>query len=192
MIPKRKAAPAALPVSTAEIRAQVRNQGFTDDDAVLEGFIRAATRRLDGYDGILGRCLMTQTWESRFCDWDTVLRLPFPDVTRVVVTYLDAQGAEQTVDAGDYELVEMSMGVSVIFKDRFSAPAVSDDTRYPIALTYDAGYGNAGDVPDPIKIAIMMLAAHFYEHRAAVGDGSLSEVPMGVSMLVAPYRRIGL
>ena len=57
---------------------------------------------------------------------------------------------------------------------------------------FTCGYGaDAGSVPEPIKLAIRLLAAHFYENRIATGDATqirMQELPMGVQYLLAPYR----
>ncbi|APE45372.1 hypothetical protein BOO69_08260 [Sulfitobacter alexandrii] len=174
-------------VSTAEMKAHLRVD-FADDDAQIEGFIKAATARLDGYAGILGRCLVTQTWSMRISDWPkSCLLLPFPDVSAALIEYQDSDGDDRPVDAGMYELVEGPRGSSVLLRPSFTRPAVFQDVEMPITLTMTAGYGNPAAVPHPIKTAIMMLAAHFYAHRGAAEKAET--MPFGVSALVAPYRR---
>jgi len=42
-------------------------------------------------------------------------------------------------------------------------------------------------VPGWAQEAILQLAAHFYEHREAVTDLKLSEMPLGVQNIIAPY-----
>jgi uncharacterized phiE125 gp8 family phage protein len=48
-------------------------------------------------------------------------------------------------------------------------------------------------VPAPLKVAIMLIAANWYENREAVNVGNItSEMPMGVAALIAPYSRVGI
>lgn len=54
-----------------------------------------------------------------------------------------------------------------------------------VVITYTAGYGDPKDVPEPIKLAIKMLVAHWYEHREAVGDYRAESMPVGVDALLA-------
>jgi uncharacterized phiE125 gp8 family phage protein len=60
-------------------------------------------------------------------------------------------------------------------------------------IDFIAGYGEAGgDTPAPLRQAILMLVAHWYEHRSAAIGGAPEVVPTGVRALVAPYRRMAL
>jgi uncharacterized phiE125 gp8 family phage protein len=48
-------------------------------------------------------------------------------------------------------------------------------------------------VPQPLRQAILMLAAHWFEHRSAVSEeGDEAATPLGFRTLVAPYRRMTL
>ena len=46
----------------------------------------------------------------------------------------------------------------------------------------------AGEVPPPVLEAIRRLAADLYENREASTEARLTEVPFGVTGLLAPYR----
>tara|TARA_R110002049_G_scaffold23545_10_gene83652 strand:- start:40193 stop:40765 length:573 start_codon:yes stop_codon:yes gene_type:complete len=189
MVPVLVAPPLASPVPTPEMKTHLRID-FADDDDHIEGLIAAATAHLDGYDGILGRCLITQTWAISLEGWPwCTFRLPFPQVSSVVLKFLDASGVEQEVDASDYQVVEMPLGTEVRFNAGFERPQLFDQNVTPVTATMVAGYGGADAVPPPIKTAIMMMAAHWYEKREAASGGS--EMPFGVNALIAPYRRVG-
>jgi len=44
-------------------------------------------------------------------------------------------------------------------------------------------------VPAPLRQAVVMLVAHWFEHRGAVGFDQAGDVaPLGFEALVAPYR----
>jgi hypothetical protein len=68
LAPVRTVAPALNPVSLDEAKDHVGAAEFDDDDRKLEGYIDAAVAYLDGYSGILGRALITQTWKVNFCE----------------------------------------------------------------------------------------------------------------------------
>src|ERR1700709_132916 len=58
-----------------------------------------------------------------------------------------------------------------------------------IELDLQLGYGaNAADVPDPLRHAVRMLVAHWYENRGLVAAGTVAVLPAGVDALIAPYR----
>ena len=63
-----------------------------------------------------------------------------------------------------------------------------------IEIAFVAGYGAAAaDVPAPIRQAILLLVAHWHEHRepVAIGDAD-APVPPTVSDLLQPYRWVRL
>lgn len=155
--------PPALPLVTLEELKVNARIGFDDDDALLQSYLNAAIAHLDGYAGILGRCLVTQTWEQGFVDWCYRLRLPFPDVASATIAYVDADGAEKSVAGSLFEIVEGPMGAEVVFKDDFSEPSLSDDAALPIKISFEAGYGAPGDVPDDIKLVVTALARHWFD-----------------------------
>lgn len=186
--PVRTVAPATLPVTLSALKAHVRVD-FTDDDDTLQTYLDAAVSHLDGYSGILGRCLVTQTWRQGFRAWQARLPLPFPDASSIVLTYSDADGAEQTVDAAMYQVIETAMGGEVVLKEAFTRPDLQPDREDPVRITFAAGYGDSDDVPAAIKAAAMMLAGHWYANREAVVTGeSSAALPMGVDLLTAPFR----
>lgn len=78
LAPVRVTPPAEPPVSLEEAKAHLRVD-FGDDDLYVAGLIEAATAHLDGWSGILGRALVTQTWRQDLCGFprDGVIRLPW-------------------------------------------------------------------------------------------------------------------
>ncbi|EFA4420872.1 TPA: head-tail connector protein [Escherichia coli] len=47
-------------------------------------------------------------------------------------------------------------------------------------------------LPDDIRLGMLMLISHFYENRSTVTDVEKMELPMSFNWLVAPYRLIPL
>ncbi len=181
--------PPAVPVVTVVELARHARIDFADDNALLEGLIQAATDHFDGHSGILGRCLVNQGWRQDLTCWHREVQLPFPDVSAIVsVVYSDSDNAEQTVDGGLYALKETALGTVLRFGDAFSMPSLYGDRPDPVRITFTAGYGAAAsDVPAALRVAVMMLAAHWYDNREGHG-----EIPPAVAALAAPYRRVGV
>ena len=46
------------------------------------------------------------------------------------------------------------------------------------------------DVPTPIKHAIMMLGAHWYNQRESVSNVQMHAVPDSLQALIKPYRKL--
>lgn len=187
MKPIRVTAPALEPVTLAEVKAHARID-HTDDDALLAGLISGAVSELDGYGGLLGRAIMEQTWRQPFAGWSRVLCLPMPDARAVAVTYVDQDGAEQTVDPGLYEVVETHTGSVVRFLTAFSAPSLKTDIMQPVNVIFTAGAAVAADVDQRIKVAIAIMVTHRDAHRGVTTDAREAEVPWGVEQMIAPLR----
>lgn len=189
--PLRTVAPALDLLDLEEVKRHL-NVDHNDDDELISAYIAAATAHFDGYSGILGRCLISQTWVQQFHYWPTCeLRLAFPDVQSVEISYRDAENASQTLPSSMYRLVESVSASYVEWDQSFNSPSLYDRLD-AISITMACGYGaTQADVPAAIRIAARMLVAHLYENREAVG-AALSETPFGVVALVSPYRRIGL
>lgn len=102
MVPVLVTAPVAPVVSLADMKAHLRIN-FADDDAQVTAIEQAAVAHLDGWRGVLGRCLMSQTWRQDFDTWGK-LRIAMPDASSIVVTYKDAAGDMQAATTADVGL----------------------------------------------------------------------------------------
>ncbi|MDI6834513.1 MAG: head-tail connector protein [Rhizobiaceae bacterium] len=192
--PVRITPPAVSPVSIDEARAHCRVDS-DDDDAVISALIDAAVSHLDGWSGVLGRCLIHQDWRISFGDWPACrfMRLPLPDVSAAMVKYFDSDNVEQTVSASLFTSIEDERGTVVRFGDNLTFPSVYDDRSDGVRVEFTAGYGAAAtDVPPAIRTAILLMVAHWYNNREASAEGPQSEIPFGVSALIAPFRRVGV
>jgi uncharacterized phiE125 gp8 family phage protein len=190
--PIRTVAPAVDPVTLAEAKLWARIDHSAHDEMV-SSMLAGAIAHLDGYTGMLGRCIINQTWKQKFHDWSRDLRLPFPDVSTITsVKYFDATNAEQTVSSSLYELLEDERGSFVRMTGDFTDPAIYDERSDAVSVTFVAGYGAAAEnVPDAIKAAIKMLVAHWYDQPAAA-EQPMTEIPFGVTAMISPYRRVGI
>jgi len=180
-------------VTLAEMKEQMRVD-HDDDDALITSQIAAATGYLDGKNGVLGRCLLTSEWTYQTDGFYGWMPLPFPDVSAVAVTYIDPDGAEQTIDPALFEIVARSSETLLRLKPDFTAPALDTSLAEPVKVTFMAGYGAAAsDVPASLVQAVKLLAAHWYENREAVtAGGEMADLPLGVRAIIAPYRMVGV
>jgi uncharacterized phiE125 gp8 family phage protein len=188
--PVRTVAPATALVSLDDIKAQVRVP-HVDDDALLTALIEAATSRIDGYAGILGRAIVSQTWTQDFDGFANDLRLPLGNLVSITdVKYYDATNTQQTASATLYSGLEDECGPYVTLKYGQAWPSTYNRPD-AVKVTWVCGYGAVVNVPAAVVHAVKMLAAHWYENREAVVIGDMaSEVPLGVRSLLAPHCRI--
>lgn len=196
--------PASTPVTLDQAKAHLRVD-FNDDNDLITALIGSATAYLDGYSGVLGRCLMPQSWRATYesfrdCDEPPIslpskvgptLRLPFPDVTSVVVKYYDAANAQQTVDSSSYQILADALGSFVAFPYTYVPP----NTYFradAVSVDLTSGYADAASVPAPLKQAILLLVGDWYESRETMQAGRVAPLPFAVDALIAPFRRVGV
>lgn len=183
--------PASTPVSLAEVKAHCRVDD-TDSDDVLQLLLNAAIDHLDGWSGILGRCLVTQSWRQdfdRFCSIQRIRLGPVASITSI--TYYDADNVQQTLLADVYELLNDELGAYVALKANQNWPATYSRSA-AVSITYIAG-DVAAEVPASIKAAINLLVSHWNENREAVLTGTIAtELPLGVAAILAPHRKVGV
>lgn len=192
LAPVRTVAPETTPVSLTEAKAHLRVD-FDDDDTLIASLIDAATAHVDGWTGVLGRALVTQTWRQDFSRFALCLHLPLaPASSLTSITYYDAENVQQTLSADIYQLLTDARGPFVSLKPDQIWPG-SYDREDAVSVTYVAGYGDADAVPAPIRAAILLIIGHLYENREASTLGVTAELlPMAVDALLVPFRRVGL
>jgi uncharacterized phiE125 gp8 family phage protein len=189
MLLKRTIAADEPPVSVAEVKSDLRIE-HSEDDATIAALIAAATAMTGAPDGITGKALTTETWTLSVPRADSCGRifLPITPVQSITsIAYYDADNAVQTLSVSDFYLFA-NEDTALIEKKDGSWPAVYD-RRDAVTVTFVAGFGDAESVPANIRHAIRLMAAHWYEHRLAVSDRPMTEVPMGAAMLLGASRK---
>lgn len=183
--------PAEFPVSLERAKLHCRVDG-ADEDELIEGLIGAAVSHLDGYTGILGRCLMEQTWRQDFDRFTPCMRLPLPASSLVSVTYRNAAGQVSTIADANYALKGDALGSYVRFDAGFSFPSGLYEAG-AVTVNFKAGATAASDVPKAICQAILLMVGHWYANREDVVTGTIAtKLPLAVDALLAPWRRVGL
>jgi uncharacterized phiE125 gp8 family phage protein len=183
--------PAVEPVSLSDAKAHLRVDG-TAEDAFISTLI--ITSRLH-VEAALGIALVSQRWAWRIDAWPAsggvVLPLrPMISVDAVRVT--PATGSPVVVDAATY-LVDGGGNPTRLVPKACALPAPGVPIQ-GIEIELTAGFGDgAEDVPAPIRQAILLLIAHWYENREPVAiDAKPANVPAMVSELLQPYRTVRL
>jgi uncharacterized phiE125 gp8 family phage protein len=177
---------AALPLSTAEVKEHLAIDGTDRDDLILQ-MINAAVGYIDGL-GVLGKSIITQTWGqwTGVSPGDVILRM-HPVQSLSAVKYFDTDGVFQTATVSDFDLQQA--GEWALVKPHTDASWPSAQSREAaIRIDFVAGYGLAVDVPDPIKQALMMLVAHWFENRESSSESRLVETPFGFNEIISTYR----
>lgn len=148
----------------------------TDRDALIQQYIDAAAAWVENYTGKL---LANRATSQVVYGYTTgPVRLQFgPGPVITGVTYVDGDGAAQTVTSGDYRTISGYLYPVTSFP---SAP-------YGLAIAYTAGYTTA---PADLVSAQLLLIGHLFNAREGVSDKLGFEVPLAVEALCAPYRAV--
>lgn len=178
-------APDKEPVTLEDAKAQLRID-FDEDDAMLRNLIKAARQYVEGQTK---KSLVSTTWDQTidWC-WPNEIRLERnPLISVDSITYNNNTSPMTTLDASKYTVVSRDHGSYIV-------PAYNEDWPDIIAVPeairvrFTAGYST---IPEPLKHAITMLVAHWYETRIPVlaGQGQvLIDIPYTVEALISPYR----
>ena len=181
----------AIPV--AEFKDHLRlGTGFADDgvqDEMLEVYLRAAMAAIEARTG---KMLITRGFSWTLTAWRDLAAQALPTAPVSAITSLsitDRLGAAEVIAADKYVL-EQDMHRPRLVATTICLPAI------PVAGTavilFNAGFGAAwSDVPADLRQAVLILAAHYYEHRH--GDSAMGgELPIGVASLIQRYRIVRL
>lgn len=153
--------PSSALVSVADAKEHCRVDG-SDDDALIGGLVSAAIGHLDGWSGVLGRCMASQVWKVSASAGDVVL--PMPDVTAASAGYEAGAEALTVTASAAGPVVTITEDCDVTFT-----------CAMPAHLLATA------------KQAVLLLVGHWYANREAVGQGA-QEIPLAVDALVSQMR----
>jgi len=191
-------APEEEPVELQDLMYHLRlDINFATEEKLLQTYITTARKRLEQ---ITGRAFMRQTWIYYMEDWPSndYFKLPYPPLYSVTsVKYRDSDYTENTMDTDDYRvLTNIEPGrVALDYGATWPSETLIGNSE-AIYTTFVCGYGtDVNDVPEPIRVAIMQLVAHYYEMREPTITGTiLTKVPDITYTLIEPYRvsRFGL
>jgi uncharacterized phiE125 gp8 family phage protein len=181
--------PAVEPVSLAEAKAHLRVE-HADADAEISALITTARTHLELRTR---RAFITQTWRLVRDGWPAEGRiavLPAPLRALIAARIIMRDGSQRLIDLDRFAIDKAGAPAMLAFVPA-TMPA-SDLPAAGIELDVEVGYGAApADVPQPLRQAVRMLVAHWYENRGAIGDHS-AMLPLSVNALIAPFRVLGL
>jgi uncharacterized phiE125 gp8 family phage protein len=183
--------PAVEPVTLAEAKAYLRIDN-DDDDAVISALIAGARSHVEAQTR---RALITQTWRLVRDAWPgdgrvAVVPSPLRQITAARVYRLDV--ITQTLDLQAF-VANAAATPAIISFLTWSLP-VPGRPAAGIEIDVEVGYGDdPADVPEPLRQAIKLLVAHWYENRGLIAVGqTLALLPATVAALIAPYRLLSL
>lgn len=179
--------PTIEPVSLSEAKAWLRLDTI-DEDGLVTALITAARLTVEAASR---RLLMSQTWRLMMDYW------PIGGTVKVQISPFKAILAARSYDIYGNSTAYDPTGFIV---DKASEPArimvannIAPVTGRPFAgieLDVQLGYGaNASDVPQPLRQAILLLVALWFENRGDGIGGAGEPLPPAIKALITPYKR---
>jgi uncharacterized phiE125 gp8 family phage protein len=176
-------APAVSPISLQQAKDHLR-VSHSDDDAKIQLCIDAATASVDGEDGFLGRCLVTQTWLLTLDAFPVdEIKIPLPPLQQVVSIAYDApDGNEVAIAQSDYYVDVAKEPGWVVPIDNWPTTL---DAINAVRITFIAGYPPTTDsppdlvanVPDDVKHAMLLMIGSMFEGREDTLLSDLEKFP---------------
>ena len=188
MTPILIAPPAVEPIGLDETKAWLRIETAAEDELV--GTLIASARLV--VENLTRRFMVAQTWRLVLDELPPGgLRLPFSPVRTVILRVFDAAGVASILPTQNYSLVAEGGDTTVKFT---ALPPQPGRQTAGVEIDVEAGFASdAEGVPAPLRQAMRLLVARWYENRGDVEtDADIARTPAAVTALLAPYRRVRL
>jgi uncharacterized phiE125 gp8 family phage protein len=197
--PVRTVAPTALPVTLAELKAQLRFFE-SNEDAIMMAHLRSATEEVENYTSM---GLLPQTWQQTFPEFPSIVppiktwplklyRRPLRAV--VSVEYLDSSGLGQILSDSVYRVSGAGQpwhASTIALNTGQSWPTVYY-AHEAITVTYEVGFDDHNAVPEIIRDAILLRASTKFQFREEIVMGSVTELSMNIKAMLRDYRPIAV
>jgi hypothetical protein len=213
-------APAVEPISLADVKAHLRID-TADEDGLLQALILTSRLHIEvalnlalisqGWScyfdcwpqNLTGRGVPVSPPGAAFTNFEShsalatgasALRLPLGPVKSVdaIRVYAD-DGTFAAVPVAGFAIDLFSRPTRIARRSGTNLPTPSRALN-GIEFSITAGFGaTPTDVPSPIRQALLLLVAHWYEHRDPGEIGTAAtQVPATVSALLAPWTPVRL
>ena len=174
--------PAAEPISVMRLREHLRLGG--GEDALLSGLIVAARMTVEAQSGMR---LISQQWRMAIDNWrQSPLNLPVAPVQAIKsVEVLNTP--INRLAASDYRLDTAQQPAQLSFIGNHLP--LPDRPTGGIHITMSVGFGDAeDDVPQDLQLAVLQLAAHWYDVDDWAQCRGARAVPPHITGIVVAYR----
>lgn len=159
----------------------------TDKDALITSLVAAASQMIDGYDGMTGKAINTQTIKVSYrnAPGDHIDLQVFPVRALQAVSYFDETNTQQTINVNQFTLVSNEDYAWLEPIDGFTYPTLFDRAD-AISFTLQCGFA---ETPEPIKHAARLMVAHWFENREAASEKSVKSIDWAVDALIGRYKK---
>lgn len=156
------------PVNLHEVKKHLKQTIDVDDDEIFR-LMSAARAHAENFTK---RAFVARTATYILKRFVHRIRLPYGKTQSVTsVAYYDTAGELQTLAFADsptpfqVELTDDEGGIIQPLRNQVW-PLADTESIAPVTITFEAGFGDPGDVPRPIRHAIALQVAEWYDARS--------------------------
>jgi uncharacterized phiE125 gp8 family phage protein len=173
--------PESEPLTLDEVKAWLKVDG-TDEDTLLSALITTARQSVEKYCQM---AVLEQEAVETFPRFErNGIRLSLWPLMEVgAVKYRDTGKVERTLDDSFYG-VDVMQRPGLIFRQENALWPLLEVAPDAVTVEYTAGYATAEDVPAPIKTAMLLMIADWYDNRT----DSARTLPTAAERLLNQYR----
>ena len=173
-----------LPLDDCKAHLRVTHDS---EDTLIAALRDAAIEFVERYCGVKLGPMAGLTWRAESlprCVSQSISLAVRPITQVTAVEWLDGDGAEVVGDVADYRVGDSGEMRPVV------GGSWPSGVGGAVVVTFDAGYA-AGEVPPSLLSAVKLMLGHLYMNREAATAGvAVGEVPLGVTSLCMPFRRV--
>jgi uncharacterized phiE125 gp8 family phage protein len=183
------------PLTVDEIRTHLRLDVLDTENQSLEDFslmemAAAARESAEIYTGLTIAYRRKSLSITEF-PLEEINLNTWPVNNIVSITYIDENGATQTLDANKYILDSVDKPSKVYAKEPW--PKTKRDTPNTVTIVFDAGFTdelspNPYPTPKTVKRAILLLIGHYYANREEITYANTQQLPQGAMHLLTQNR----
>ena len=181
--------PTGEPVTLAELKAHMRVD-YSDEDDLITALGAAAREQVERLTGCRLMTRIEKMLLDRFPDACGIV-IPAAPITAIgAVTYYAADGSSQVFASSNYVADFNGPVGKIVLKSGITWPVLGSEARpvNAVEVAFTSGYATIDAVPPSLKLAVKLLAAHFFENREETTMLSISRLPVGVRQLLLPYK----
>ena len=172
--------PASEPLLKAEVKNHLKVDNTADDD-LIDALIVTARQAVEDYTLLK---LLPQTVTEYFDGFSDPLELSTAPMRTVSsVTYLDVDGASQTLSTDVYKVQEYALLPLISLKADQVWPTTRAEAEV-VTVTYTVGFDDADAVPRILKSAMLLMIGFWYDKR----EDSIRKMPTQAEFLLRPHR----
>lgn len=180
--------PTLEPITLVEAKDFCRASHLDHEDEIIDSLIKVAREEVEH---ATGRKLLTTTLKytlDKFPYW--ALSLPGGNIQEInSFTYLDKDGASQTVSASLYDAQLNKSPAILLRKSGYSWPTVYENGN-AVIVNYDAGWATPQEIPSNLILAVKALVLFYYNNRDLVLS-EIPKMPTYIDSLLFKYRIYG-